>query len=463
MTATTQQNPPPKGRFGPPSKGPWRNRVENRGPIAFRPGEFVVSGEPGRDAIARLVEARFKTEPRTAHIIEGYWLVYVENEGLRAGGDVAALVAEGRAQGFDVEPNYVVFAHSGWGSGCCGGCGGCGCGSMGGNPFMGNPFMGNPFMGNPFMGNPFMGNPFMGNPFMGNPFMGNPFMGNPFMGNPFMGNPFMGNPFMGNPFMGNATGPQHSSAQPAKKPASAATLTLPEGRSRAVILDTGLAVTDHLPAMLSKYDATTAVDDRDTPDELGDGFLDPAAGHGTFIAGIIEQLAPSQEVRVSAVLSTFGDGDVATISHRLDTLRAEGAFDNRTVLNMSLGAYADARMNLLETAIRKVQQTGAVVVASAGNDAHIVAIVSCGPPRCRWRWFDRRVRTGLVLELRFVGAGVRARFRGREFVLPFVRRQTRSGWSSTGSGRVRELGPMDRHIVCGSDRRRCAHAAHGAA
>ena len=40
-----------------------------------------------------------------------------------------------------------------------------------------------------------------------------------------------------------------------------------------------------------------------------------------------------------------------------------------TVVNMSFGGYADEKMSTLQRAVRCIRETGAVVVASAGNDA----------------------------------------------------------------------------------------------
>jgi hypothetical protein len=75
---------------------------------------------------------------------------------------------------------------------------------------------------------------------------------------------------------------------------------------RVVVLDTGWAG-EYEPSDLRP----PGLDPQgfDGPDEADDGFLDPAAGHGTFIAGVIEQLVPGCEIEVHRVLSTFGDGD----------------------------------------------------------------------------------------------------------------------------------------------------------
>ena len=195
-------------------------------------------------------------------------------------------------------------------------------------------------------------------------------MANPFMANPFMANPFMANPFMANPFMANyaATGMQPSSARPAANP-KLGKPSLTPGSGRSIVLDTGIAMSSKLPSLLRTVRHLDAQPgERDRADENNDGLLDPVAGHGTFIAGIIEQLAPEHDVQVFSVLSTFGDGDAASIASRIDDLRIAGELDPHTILNMSFGSYADAQMHVLAEAVKLAQDQGAVVVASAGND-----------------------------------------------------------------------------------------------
>ena len=109
--------------------------------------------------------------------------------------------------------------------------------------------------------------------------------------------------------------------------------------------------------------------DGQDPDNRADGFLDPASGHGTFIAGLVHLLAPGRVVVPVRIVMPFGDVDVSTVVQAIEHLRAHGVFDDRTIVNMSFGGYADEEMDLLAAAVRRVRQTGAVVVASAGNDA----------------------------------------------------------------------------------------------
>jgi subtilisin family serine protease len=108
-------------------------------------------------------------------------------------------------------------------------------------------------------------------------------------------------------------------------------------------------------------------DNVDPPDEDGDLWLDPIAGHGTFIASLITRLAPQADVHVSRVLEGTGEGDDADIASRIDLLTKEPP----AILCLSLSCVTeDDKPPLgLATAIAKLQRLGTVVVASAGNDA----------------------------------------------------------------------------------------------
>lgn len=134
------------------------------------------------------------------------------------------------------------------------------------------------------------------------------------------------------------------------------------GGPRVAILDTGFADDALRPAALAAVQTDKAHWER--PDEDGDTQLDPAAGHGTFIAGIIERLAPGCDLTIERVLSTYGDGDEVAIARRIDALA--GQVD---LFNLSFGGYAVSQMRVLRAAVRRAQAAGAIVVASAGNDA----------------------------------------------------------------------------------------------
>jgi hypothetical protein len=247
--------------------------------------------------------------------------------------DIEVLIDDLRDIGCNVELNYVVFNEASGDRGCeCG----CGCG-FGGSPVYGSPVYGSSAGGGQFAGAT--------------------------VASPVYGSPVYGSNYKTNGFRANT-------ARPALQPAPT-DLSLPDRSTpiTAIVLDTGIAQPDWRPEMLGLPEHDCGSCCYDPPDHNNDQYLDPASGHGTFVAGIIEQLAPEQNLWVRRVLTSFGDGDVRHIAEMLDCLLAEHVLDELTVLNMSFSGYADRDMQLLARAIRRVQETGAVVVASAGNDS----------------------------------------------------------------------------------------------
>jgi subtilisin family serine protease len=176
----------------------------------------------------------------------------------------------------------------------------------------------------------------------------------------------------------NAMG-KKSSARPAPAATPKAVITTQlakrprAGGPRVVVLDTGLAAEGKFfpqalrPApVAAESDMDFDVPDLDVP---ADGLLDQVAGHGTFIAGLICQVAPGTDVTVHRVLATVGDTDEWRVVHRLLQLKNTLAEPERTILSLSFGGYVLDFPILLAAAITDLQGAKVVVVASAGNDA----------------------------------------------------------------------------------------------
>ncbi len=87
------------------------------------------------------------------------------------------------------------------------------------------------------------------------------------------------------------------------------------------------------------------------------------SGHGTFVAGVIAQVAPQAAIMPVKVLNNRGEGTIADAS--------EGVFwavnHNARIINMSLGLYN--RSILLDLTVQYAQAQGDLIVASAGNSA----------------------------------------------------------------------------------------------
>ena len=67
-----------------------------------------------------------------------------------------------------------------------------------------------------------------------------------------------------------------------------------------------------------------------------DGYADNESGHGTFIAGLILQVAPAAEVYVVKVLDSNGVGDDLTVATAMEQLPQDV-----DIVNLSLGGYTD--------------------------------------------------------------------------------------------------------------------------
>lgn len=152
-----------------------------------------------------------------------------------------------------------------------------------------------------------------------------------------------------------------SSVRPAAPPEALPELGQPgdgEGVTVAV-LDTGLFehrwLTDRIERALGSDDVW---------DENGDRYADAEAGHGTFIAGLVRQVAPAATVHAVKVLDSWGVGDDAVLATAMEQLP-----EDVQIVNLSLGGYTDGDEPPLAitTALRVLRARGATVLAAAGN------------------------------------------------------------------------------------------------
>lgn len=112
------------------------------------------------------------------------------------------------------------------------------------------------------------------------------------------------------------------------------------------------------------------------------GELDPDAGHGTFIAGLIRQTCP--DAHILSIRVMHGDGAVAKydvlqalnriVLRQAIALKRHNAHNLIDVVSLSMGYYheepADKAFDyLILRPLRELGRMGVVVVASAGNDA----------------------------------------------------------------------------------------------
>ena len=100
------------------------------------------------------------------------------------------------------------------------------------------------------------------------------------------------------------------------------------------------------------------VDNDNNPDEVPGA----AYGHGTGVAGVILQMAPSARILPIRALGPDGSGDVAWVVSAIDHALTEGA----DIINLSLGT--NVSVESLRAVLDVAASEGVYVFASAGND-----------------------------------------------------------------------------------------------
>lgn len=154
-----------------------------------------------------------------------------------------------------------------------------------------------------------------------------------------------------------------------------------------------------------------------------DGYLDFQAGHGTFVAGIIQRVAPGADIRVYRAADSDGFATDDEIADAMLQAVAEGA----QIINLSLGVRTtdDQPPRAMAAAVADIRrQSGdhVVIVAAAGNfgdhfscwpagldGVEAVAGLTATLDPARWSSHGNHVRFSTVAE------GIRSTFvTGRE-------------------------------------------------
>lgn len=328
-----------------PRKRGWADRVSfAQGPdgFAFAPNQIVTRDENAAVTISRRLFPDTDVAVSSLRQEGSFQLVSDVPEPIR-------LIQELRRARVAAQPNHVMFTHS------------CGCWC----PPHPSLVWG--------AGGQVHGGPAYASPAYASPAYASPAYASPAYASPAYASPAYASPAYASP--AQATGRRRSSARPAEEPwlsiarqrceaAAAATSDVP-----VIVLDTGLASSTYhsssLVALLPLLDCPDT--DGDQPDVDADLDLDPAAGHGTFIAGLIQQVAPGASIGIRRVLHPEGDGDEVQIAAAIDALPQPP--DTGALLNLSFGGYVMEEPGLLAAAVAGAQSRGYVVVASAGNDA----------------------------------------------------------------------------------------------
>ena len=159
-------------------------------------------------------------------------------------------------------------------------------------------------------------------------------------------------------------------AAPAVNLAAAQQLSTGSGVIVAV-LDTGVQL-DPQPHSLLNASLVPGIDlvdgdahpaeTRNGLDDDGDGLIDEGIGHGTHVAGIVHQVAPSAKIMPVRILDDDGSGTTWNAAEGMFWAAQHGA----KVINMSLGTHGSP--GVLRDAVQAVTAAGVLVVAAAGND-----------------------------------------------------------------------------------------------
>ncbi len=135
------------------------------------------------------------------------------------------------------------------------------------------------------------------------------------------------------------------------------------------VLDTGVQL-DH-PALAGRLvpgfdyldddaDPTDVAEDLDVD---GNGVVDEAFGHGTFVSGIVSLVAPETRIMPMRVLDSDGSGSVFLVSQAIIDATDQGV----DVINISLGTSQKLKSKLVKDVIDYADDHGVQVVAAAGN------------------------------------------------------------------------------------------------
>lgn len=135
------------------------------------------------------------------------------------------------------------------------------------------------------------------------------------------------------------------------------------------VVDTGVlatheALAGHLGAAQHDFvDGDSSPDvEASGRDDDGDGRVDEAIGHGTFVSGLVAALAPDATILPLRVLDDEGFGTTFSLADAIYWAVAAGA----DVINVSVASEEPSA--IVEDAIRFAHEQGVVVVAAAGNE-----------------------------------------------------------------------------------------------
>jgi hypothetical protein len=220
-------------------------------------------------------------------------------------------------------------------------------------------------------------------------------------------------------------GPQ-AATSPGPWPAT----SCPGTPTKVAIVDTGISAERRTDGWLDDIPRGDNIDPlEEFPLGADDGYLDLDAGHGTFVAGIIQQIAPAADIRMYRAIDSDGIGSELAVACEMIRAVKDGA----EILNLSLGCQTQDNMPPIAIraaldVIRELErehEREVLIVAAAGNYAdtapcwpgafrQVISVAALAPDMQPSQWSSR----GSWVSCSTIGQGLRSTYvQGRESVL----------------------------------------------
>jgi Subtilase family len=141
--------------------------------------------------------------------------------------------------------------------------------------------------------------------------------------------------------------------------------------TKVAIIDTGIAKEERGDGWLNDIDRDDNIDPLYEFSADGERYLDFDAGHGTFIGGIIKQIAPGAEIKVYRALDSDGMGTEVGVAAAM----IQAVNEDAEILNLSLGCQTpdDQPLIAIKAALEYMREREhkygreILAVAAAGN------------------------------------------------------------------------------------------------
>lgn len=218
-----------------------------------------------------------------------------------------------------------------------------------------------------------------------------------------------------------------SGPRPATSPGPWPAGHFPGRPTRVAIIDTGISAERRTDGWLDDVPRGGNIDPlEEFPLSARGGYLDLGAGHGTFVAGIIQQIAPAADIRMYRAIDSEGIGSEVAVACEMIQAVKDGA----EILNLSLGCQTQD--NIPPIAIRaaldviseleREQDREVLIVAAAGNYgdstpcwpgafSRVVSVAGLAPDMLPSAWSSH----GSWVTCSTVGQGLRSTYvEGRE-------------------------------------------------